>query len=119
VERAVAVIDEHRMHDYATSVIGSAAAARLAVHRGDLDAANRQITRAMRARPKCTFVLPFIAVSSRLQLARVHLARGDHATAGHLLREIDDILLHRPDLGALVDQVSELRGVLTSRAQGG
>ena len=36
------------------------------------------------------------------------LAPGDHATARHLLREIDDILVHRPDLGALVDEVAEL-----------
>ena len=74
VERALAVIDEHRMHDYATSVLAFAAAARLAVHRGDLDEADRQLTRAMRARPSCTFVLPFLAVGTRLQLAKVHLA---------------------------------------------
>ena len=62
------------MHDYATSVLAFAAAARLAVHRGDLEEADRQITRAMRARPTCTFVLPFLAVGARLQLAKVHLA---------------------------------------------
>jgi LuxR family maltose regulon positive regulatory protein len=106
------------MHDYATSVLAFAAAARLAVHRGDLEEADRQITRAMRARPSCTFVLPFLAVGVRVQLAKVHLARGDQSTARHLLREIDDILLHRPDLGALVEQVSDLRGLLTSSTQG-
>jgi LuxR family transcriptional regulator, maltose regulon positive regulatory protein len=119
VERALSVIDEHRMYDYATSVLAFAAAARFAVHRGDLGAADREITRAMRARPTCTFVLPFLAVGTRLQLAKVHFARGDHSTAGHLLREIDDILLHRPDLGTLVEQVSELREFLTSSTQGG
>ena len=62
VELALAAIDEHRMHDYATSVLAFAAAARLAVHRGDLKEADRQLTRAMRARPSCTFVLPFLAV---------------------------------------------------------
>ena len=40
-------------------------------------------------------------------------------TARHLLKEIDDILSHRPDLGALVDEVDELRQVLTSGAQAG
>ena len=45
----------------------------------------------------------------RLQLAKVYWAIGDQTTARHLLREIDDILLHRPALGALVDEVSELR----------
>jgi LuxR family maltose regulon positive regulatory protein len=62
--------------------------------------------------------MPFMAVGVRLQLAKAHLARGDVSTARHLLREIDDILLHRPDLGALVDQVSALRGLLTSSTQG-
>ncbi|HET6651398.1 MAG TPA: LuxR C-terminal-related transcriptional regulator [Nocardioides sp.] len=119
LERALAVVDEHRMHDYATSVLVVAVAARHAVHRGDLEGADRLIARAMRARPSCTFVLPFIAVGARLQLAKVHLARGDVSAARHLLREIDDILLHRPDLGALVEEVSALRGLLTSSTQGG
>ncbi len=118
VEGALAVVDANRMHDYATSVLVVAVAARLAVHRGDLEGADRLIARAMRARLSCTFVLPFMAVSVRLQLARVHLVRGDPATARHLLREIDDILLHRPDLGVLVEQVSTLRETLTSSARG-
>ena len=113
LELALAAIDEHRMHDYATSVLAFAAAARLAVHRGDLKEANRQLTRAMRARPSCTFVLPYLAVRVRLQLAKVYWAIGDQATARHLLREIDDILLHRPALGALVDEVSEFRRIVT------
>jgi LuxR family maltose regulon positive regulatory protein len=117
-ERALAVIDDHRMHDYATGVLTFAAAARLGVLRGDLDEADRQIKRAMRARLSCTFVLPFLAVGTRVQLAKVHLIRGEYSTAGHLLREIDDILLHRPDLGALVDRASELRELLTSSRQG-
>jgi LuxR family maltose regulon positive regulatory protein len=62
-------------------------------------------------------LLPWLAVRVRLQLAKVYAALADHATARHLLREIDDILLHRPALGALVDQVSELRGILTSSAR--
>ena len=118
VEQALAVIDEHRIHDYATGVPTFAAAARLALHRGDPHEADRQLTRAMRARLSCTFVLPFLAVGTRLQLAKVHMTRGEHSTARHLLREIDDILLHRPDLGTLVDRASELRALLTSSRQG-
>jgi LuxR family maltose regulon positive regulatory protein len=114
VERALAVIDEARMHDYATSVLAFAAAARLCVHRQDLSEANRQLTRAMRARPSLTYALPYLAVRVRLQLAKVYWAIADHTTARHLLREIDDILLHRPALGVLVDEVSEFRGILTS-----
>jgi LuxR family maltose regulon positive regulatory protein len=114
---ALTAIDAHRMHDYATCILAFAGAARLAVHRGDLKEADRQHTRAMRARPSCTFVLPFLAVRVRLQLAKVSFAIGDHTTARHLLREIDDVLLHRPALGALVDEMSEFRQMVTSSPQ--
>jgi LuxR family maltose regulon positive regulatory protein len=119
LRRALEAIDEHRMHDYAISLLAFAAAARLAVHRGDATEAERQLAHAMRARPSCTYVLPFVAMRLRLQLAKVYRASGDATTARHLLKEIDDILSHRPDLGALVDEVDELRQVLTSGAQAG
>ena len=116
-EHALAAIEESRMHDYATSVLAFAGAARLAVHRGDLDETNRRLTQAMRARPSLTFVLPYLAVRLRLCLAKVYFAIADAATARHLLREIDDILLRRPALGALAEEVSEFRGLLASGAQ--
>jgi LuxR family maltose regulon positive regulatory protein len=84
------------------------------VHRGDLNEANARLTQAMRARPSCTAAVPWLAVRSRLQLAKVYWSMGDHATAGHLLREIDDILLRRPALGALVDEVAQLRHIVSS-----
>ncbi len=114
VDRALAVVDEARLYDYIVCVFAFAAAARLCVHRYDLSEANRQLTRAMRARPSLTFALPYLAVRARLQLAKVYWALADHTTARHLLREIDDILLHRPALGVLVDEVSEFRGIVTS-----
>jgi LuxR family transcriptional regulator, maltose regulon positive regulatory protein len=119
LELALATVDEHRMHDYALCVLALAAAARLAVHRGDLKEADQRLTQAMRARPSCTFVLPFFAVRLRLQPAKVYWARGDHASARHLLREIDDVLLQRPALGVLVDEVAEFRRIVTSSAQRG
>lgn len=118
VDRALAAIDDHRMHDYATSVLTFAAAARLAVHRGDREEADRRLTQAMRARPSCTFVLPLLAVRVRLQLAKVYLSVGVATTARHLLKEIDDVLLHRPELGALGAEVDEFRRILTSSAVG-
>jgi LuxR family maltose regulon positive regulatory protein len=117
VGQAFEVIEAHRLHDYLVSVLTFAVEARLALHRGDLDEADRQLTRAMRARPSCTYVLPFFAVRARLQLAKAYSTRGDQATARHLLREIDEILLHRPALGALVEQVSKVRQTVTAHAQ--
>ena len=80
----------------------------MALHRGDLDDVHRQLTRAMRARPDCTYAMPYLAVRARLELAKVYWALSDHTTAHHLMREIEDILLHRPALGALIDDVARL-----------
>jgi LuxR family maltose regulon positive regulatory protein len=119
VDTALVAIEESRMYDYATSVLAFASAARLAVHRSDSAEADRQLTRAMRARPTLTYVMPVLAVRLRLQLAKVYCATGDHTTARHLLRELDDILLRRPALGTLVDEVADLRRVLTASPQAG
>ena len=114
LEIALALIDEHGMQDYVTCLLAFAGAARLAVHRSDLDDAHRQLTRAMRARSSATYVLPFVAVRLRLQLARVFLGITDTATARKLLREIDDIVVHRPELGSLNEEVEKFRRILMS-----
>jgi len=113
---ALATINENRIHDYVTSLLAFSGTARLALHRGDPKEAHRQLTRAMRARPSATYVLPFVAVRLRLQLARVYLALAEPATARQLLREIDDIVSRRPALGTLIDEVMDFRDVLASRA---
>jgi LuxR family transcriptional regulator, maltose regulon positive regulatory protein len=111
---ALAVIEDHRMSDYATSVLAFAGAARLAAHRGDRPDVDRQLARAMRARPSLTFVLPSLAVRARLQLAIVYRSIGNATAARHLLKEIDDILIRRPALGMLLDQVADLRRMLST-----
>ncbi len=119
VQAALQAIDEHGLDDYSVSVLAFAEAARLALHLGDLGEVHRQLTRAMRARPTCTSAMPYVAVRVRLQLAKVHWALDDHITAHHLLREVEDILLRRPELGALVDQVEDFRSVVASSEQSG
>jgi LuxR family maltose regulon positive regulatory protein len=116
LQLALDTVEEFRLDDYVISVLAFAAAARLAVHRGDRKEADRQLARAMRARPSCTVALPFLAVRVRLQLAKVYAAISDLATARHLLREADDLILHRPALGALVHEVSGFRKMLTASA---
>jgi LuxR family maltose regulon positive regulatory protein len=115
----LATIDEHRMHDYHSSLLAFACAARLALYHGDLSGAHRQLTRAMRARPSVTYAMPFDAVRLRLQLAKVYLAIADPATARQLLLEIDDVLGHRPELGTLVEEVNEFRRALASDTASG
>ncbi|MRG60693.1 LuxR family transcriptional regulator [Agromyces sp. CFH 90414] len=119
VQTALEAIDAHGMDDYALSVLAFAEAARLALHQGDLQAVRRHVTRAMRARPACTSAMPYISVRARLQLAKLHWALNDHITAHHLLREIEDIVIRRPHLGALVDQVEEFRNLVASTERTG
>jgi LuxR family maltose regulon positive regulatory protein len=119
VELALATIDDNRLHDYVTSVPAFPAAARLALYHGDPKEAHRQLAAAMRARPAATYLLPYHAVRSRLHLARVYLALADPATARQLLREIDDILVHRPALGTLIGEVEEFRRAATVSATPG
>jgi LuxR family maltose regulon positive regulatory protein len=119
VDTALRVIKEHRLHDYAVSVLAFAVAARLAVHRGDMDESDRQLTQAMRARPSCTAALPFFAVRGRLELAKIYSARGEQNSARHLVREVDEVLLHRPALGMLVDEVATLRRTVAANTKVG
>jgi LuxR family transcriptional regulator, maltose regulon positive regulatory protein len=113
---ALATIEERRMDDFVFSIPAFAGAARLSAHRSDLNEARRQLTRAMRARPSATYLLPYHAVGLRLQLAKVYHAIADLGTVHQLLREIGDILARRPALGTLVDEVRDFRGVLASSA---
>ena len=51
-----------------------------------------------------------MAVQARLELPRVHLALADVAGARTLMREVDEVLKRRPDLGTLVVEAAALRG---------
>ena len=118
LELALAMIDENQMRDCVYIIPAFAGAARLSLHHGDLNEAHRQLTRAMRACPSASYLLPYHAVRLRLQLARVYVALADTSTARQLLREIDDILRHRPALGTLTGEVEEFRRGLNSGAIG-
>jgi LuxR family maltose regulon positive regulatory protein len=113
---ALGTIDARRLGDYVFSLPAFAGAARLSVHHGDVKEAHRQLARAMRGRPSATYLLPYLAVRLRLQLAQVYLAIAEPATARQLLREIDGILSHRPALGALIGEVDDFRRTLASSA---
>ena len=114
VRVARGVIEAAGLEDYASALLLYAAAARLAVSRGDVSEARRELGQAMRRRPAVTYVVPFIAVRLRLQLAAVYLALSEPATAQHLLREVDDILRRRPALGTLVEETEKLRAKVSA-----
>jgi LuxR family maltose regulon positive regulatory protein len=101
---------------YATPLI-CALRARAALHRGDVPAAREQLVDAQRLRPLLTYALPYLAVQTRIELARVHLALADQAGARTLMREVDDLLRRRPGLGTLTGEAGTLRAQL-SRERG-
>jgi LuxR family transcriptional regulator, maltose regulon positive regulatory protein len=119
LEYALATIEEQRLHDYVFATLAFAGAARLSLHNGDLKEAHRQLAKAMRGRPAATFLLPYHAVRLRLHLAKVYHAIADPGTVRQLLREIDEILIHRPALATLIDEVDEFRRAVTSSAAPG
>ncbi len=114
LDLAFSAIDEVRIQDYLVSTLAYVAAARLSVHLGDRERTERELARAMGGRPMATYVLPWLAVRLRLQLAKVYLALAEPTTSRHLLREIDDIFVLRPALGVLVDQVEDFRQAVTA-----
>jgi LuxR family maltose regulon positive regulatory protein len=112
VTQARSMVAGAHLEDCATSVVVYAAAARVAVHRGDLDRAEQDLARAWQLRPRVTHALPYYAVQARLELTRAYLALTDAAATQTVLREVDDLLGWRPDLGTLPLQAHQLRAQL-------
>ncbi len=96
------------------TLLGCAVQARAAFHRGNIPAARQQLVGAQRLRPLMTFAIPHLAVQARIELARVHVALADVAGARTLMREIDELLNRRPDLGTLVGEARALRTQLSA-----
>lgn len=119
VVRAVAAIDANHMDGYPTTALALAVAARVAVHQGDRDEGDSLLARAMRARVGCTYLLPYLSMRVRLQLAKTYVAIGDRSAAWHLLREIEDLLRKRPDVGVVAAEAEELREGLAEEPSSG
>jgi LuxR family maltose regulon positive regulatory protein len=110
--RARSIVRDAHLEDYATSALVYAASARVAVHGGDAASARGYLVQAQRLRGQLTHAIPHIAVQTRLELARAYVGLDEIAGARTLLREIDDLLRRRPDLGTLGEQRDELRSQL-------
>jgi LuxR family maltose regulon positive regulatory protein len=112
VEQARSVVNMAHLEAFATSVVLYAAGARVAIHHGNIGQAEQDLARAQQLRPQATHALPYYAVQARLELIRAYLALTDVASARTVLREVDDLLRWRPDLGTLPDQANQLRSQL-------
>ena len=112
VDQARSLVIKAHLEDCPTSIVVYAAAARVAIHHGNRDQADQDLARARQLQPQATHALPYYAVQARLELIRAYLALSDVAGARTVIREVDDLLRWRPDLGILRDQANRLRSQL-------
>jgi LuxR family maltose regulon positive regulatory protein len=111
--RARAVVRRTGRQEYHATPLACAVHARTALHRGDVSAARQELVTAQRLRPLLTYALPHFAVQARIELARAHLALSDPAGAWTLMREVDELLGRRPDLGNLAGEAEAFRARLS------
>jgi LuxR family transcriptional regulator, maltose regulon positive regulatory protein len=111
-EQGLSIVRDAHLDDYGTSGLLYGAAARLAIHWGDARRARQALAEARRLRARLMQTLPYLAVQARLELARAHIALTDVAGASTALREVEDLLRRRPNLGVLARDAGELRSRL-------
>lgn len=110
---AVSMVREQRAENYPTSGLAYAVSARIALEQGRGDEARTFLGGAQRLRPQLTYALPHLSVQTRLELVRAYRLLGDVSGAGTLLREVDELVRRRPDLGTLPAQAKALESVIT------
>jgi LuxR family maltose regulon positive regulatory protein len=94
---------------YPTFALTLAAAAHASLRRGRWAEARELLTAADRFRPTLTEAVPWLGVGVRIELARCYLTLRDVDAVRELMREVDAILVLRPDLGVLGERVRELQ----------
>jgi LuxR family maltose regulon positive regulatory protein len=98
------------------SLIVYAVGARVAIHRGDLARGGEDLVRAQLVRPLATHAVPWFSVDALLELARAYLAIADVAGAQAVVREAEQIVRQRPDLGTLTTDLIDIRRRLAGTA---
>ena len=93
----------------ASTTLVHAVAARVAIHHGDLAHGREELVHAQLVRPLASHALPATNITALLEVARAYLAIADPAGAGSAVAEAERILQRRPDIGALAQQLAELR----------
>lgn len=109
IDRARDMVAQAHLHEHISTALVSTADARIAIASGDVQRATTCMVQAQRLRPKVTYALPFVAVQTRLELIRALLGLADAPGARTVMREVDEVLRLRPDLGVLPVQAERLR----------
>jgi LuxR family maltose regulon positive regulatory protein len=85
--------------------------ARVSAHDRDFTSARDALAHAQPLRP--LIATPHLAVQLRIELARAYLALADYTGARTMMREAQEILQRRPNLGILVTEVGEMSSKLS------
>jgi LuxR family maltose regulon positive regulatory protein len=117
-DRALAALRAGHLDDYAMAAFTHAVAARTMLHRGEADQARAHLTRAVHLRPLLTSAMPHRSVQTLTEMARAYLALDDAAGASAVLRQADEVMRQRPNLGVLPRQVAGLKARLDGLGQG-
>jgi LuxR family maltose regulon positive regulatory protein len=112
IEEALELVGDGRFDEYWTSALVFAWGARSALYTTDLPRARDLLARAARLRPLLTYALPVVSVQALVEMARAYIALADPSGAQAVLRQAQDILGQRPDLGGLGREVQALRSQL-------
>jgi LuxR family maltose regulon positive regulatory protein len=116
MDQAVALVGDGRFDEYWTSALVFAIGARTALQDNDVPRARALLARAARLRPLLTYALPVVSVQALAEMARCYLALADPDGARAVLRQARDILVVRPDLGALEKEIETMRSSLDGPA---
>jgi LuxR family maltose regulon positive regulatory protein len=92
----------------AASAFALVARARVAQRRGDSRRLAEYVAGVQIQRPKLTPAIPWLSALTQLQLIRIHIASGDSAGARTILRDVNNLLRERPDLGIVGDEAKRL-----------
>lgn len=101
-------VDERQLHADPSSALAFAVAARFHLRRGETESARLARERADALVPQLTHALPWHAVQTLLELARVELAVADADAADRRLEVAFEVLGRRPRLGDLARQADGL-----------
>lgn len=88
------------------------------MHQGNIARGRHYLGRAARIRPLLTYALPVVSLQALIELARSYISLGDQAGAAAVLRQADDILQQRPNLGNLPVLAGQLRSQLAKISTG-
>jgi LuxR family transcriptional regulator, maltose regulon positive regulatory protein len=116
-EEAWEIAADTELDGYPTSAIALAASAHESLRHGRWAEARELVVTAEPLSSSITAALPWLAVGTRLELARCYMKLRDAEAAHALAEEIDAIIDLRPRLGVLVDRARALRHELGTFVQ--